>query len=153
VGSQSRATFGLSRRQSADNSLWESAHLASSRHSNQPNMAPGSKRQKRKAHIRKPKKSDKAVSDSECTDSWSLVNSPLIPHSDVAASAQATSLPPHPSVAVGEPSPSTSAPEIVVHESTSQGHEHSYRALPQCTDILYSIRNCCRLRRGFFQGC
>jgi hypothetical protein len=101
-------------------------------------MAPGSNRRKLKAVIRKPfstKKSDKAVSDGECTDSWSLVNSWLIPHSDVAASRQATSLTPHPSVAVAaaavdEPSRSTSTPKIVVHESTSQGHEHSHRALP-----------------------
>jgi hypothetical protein len=104
----------------------------------QADMASGSEHRKLKTVIRKPfstKKSDKAVSDGECTDSWSLVNSWLIPHSDVAASRQATSLTPHPSVAVAaaavdEPSRSTSTPKIVVHESTSQGHEHSHRALP-----------------------
>jgi hypothetical protein len=76
------------------------------------------------ALIRRPfssKKSDKAVSDGECIDSWSLVNSPLIRDLDVAAGAQTTSQTLHPS-AVGEPSQRTSAPEIVVHESTRQGH-------------------------------
>jgi hypothetical protein len=95
-------------------------------------MGSGSKRRKLKAFFGKiisSKKSDKTVSDGECIDSWSLVNSTLIRDLDVAASVQANSPTPHPSV-VGEPSQSTSAPEIVVHESTRQGHEHSYRALP-----------------------